>query len=460
MNNNEIEKFLNLSKRNLKEKSLIYLIDNFSRLSKKSVRESENLLEDYLFNKFINSKFKDFDMFIESVLDEEGVQISANIPQSVRPERPVDEELTEEGEEEKNSNSQEDKLETIEDFLENIGLLNLNKEDSEKFVYRFKYTLEGIIEDEDVLNLLSSLLLKAKENPEELTSAEVDELSDVVFSFNNSPQQDSLDESAFLFEADKEESSSKTIGVIATVIGGGLLFGVGGLLMAGLFFALSGSSDEDVEKTKAELEKNKAELEKIKAEAQAERDKELAELKKEKEEAKKKGEPWGPKPPEKVAGVKTPPKAKPEDKNSPAPENFAKDLEEKGNKAKSELVSKAKKKAKEGGEKFQKSIETRNAKKDKVAKIDKKKKQTTNVDKSDKKQSKGKAPKEKNKLPTEAPETAKEPEETSEPISSASQAKKYASKHGKAPKGWRKDAKGKYIKSESIEISDLYSLVF
>jgi len=306
MKNTELEKYLNESRNiyfNNNVRGYSTLISIFSDLSKVSYDRSESLIEEHLYHKFLNSNSKNFDKFLKSYLGEEGVQISANIPQAVRPERPVEEEELEEldeaedseesdSEKENDSEEEDDDLtdddRVIENFLDEIGLLHLEEEEVERFIYRFVYVLEDTFDDKDTLNLIASLLYKARMKPEELSDGDKDELTDIIFHLSMNPEEAEeeskgetkeesyiremydLDRQIFTLmsekdddEKDKGDIKSKTknavhkVGVVSVLAGSAFLFGIGGLFAAGLFLFLTRSSDKDLEKTKEDCTKNK-----------------------------------------------------------------------------------------------------------------------------------------------------------------------------------------------------------
>jgi hypothetical protein len=317
MKNTELEKYLNESRNiyfNNNVRGYSTIVSIFSDLSKVSYDRSESLIEEHLYHKFLNSNSKNFDRFLKSYLGEEGVQISANIPQAVRPERPVDEEENleeleekdesdEESEDndskEKQSDDEDDELtdddRVIENFLDEIGLLHLEEEEVDRFIYRFVYVLEDTFEDKDTLNLIASLLYKARMKPEELSDGDKDELTDIIFHLTMNPDEAeeenkgetkeesylrhmyNLDQQIFTLMSEKDDDKkdkdkdkgdikSKTknavhkVGVVSVLAGSAFLFGIGGLFAAGLFLFLTRSSDKDLEKTKEECTKNKDNL--------------------------------------------------------------------------------------------------------------------------------------------------------------------------------------------------------
>lgn len=276
------------------------LVSIFSEISKIPFEKSRDLVENYLYEKFLISNNKNFDKFLKAYLDEEGVQISADIPQAVRPERPVDEidtkeeieeeEGEEEAEDDSKTDSEDDELSDddtiIENFLDEIGLLHLEEEEVERFVYRFTYVLKDTFDDEDTLSLIASLLYKARMSPENLSDAEKDELSDIIFHMSMNPEETeeeeqkesylrelySLDTQIFTLMQEKDDDKSKKsfkdktksavhkIGVVSVLLGSTFLFGLGGLFASGLFLYLTSGSDDDLDKTKKEIDDNKDSL--------------------------------------------------------------------------------------------------------------------------------------------------------------------------------------------------------
>ena len=356
----ELEKYLNES-RNIYFKNpsrgYVTLVSIFSDLSKIPYDRSENLIENHLYYKFLNSNNKNFDKFLKSYLGEEGVQISSNIPQAVRPERPVDEEekLEEKDDEEESKDSDEEETSkekdsekddgdeedddlsdddrVIENFLDEIGLLHLEEEEVDRFIYRFVYVLEDTFEDKDTLNLIASLLYKARMKPEDLSDGDKDELTDIIFHLSMNPDEVESEESeskeesyiremydldrqifTLMSEADDEKDKgdikSKTkstvhkVGVVSVLAGSAFLFGLGGLFAAGLFLFLTRSSDEDLEKTKENCTKSKDEI-------------------------------ASGKPPK----IDNP---KPVDNPSPPPTNAVQDIQSKGEASKTDMVERAK----------------------------------------------------------------------------------------------------------------------
>lgn len=320
-----IEHLLSESKKNARfmgeERNLEFIVSTFSVMSELAENKARNILYDYLHSKFMKSDFKNFNSFIEKELaTEEGVQIKASIPRENVPEQQPEEkrkdleediiyyEDDEDDEDEDDENNEEEdsgdgseeksseekspsgekessdqtsgEEKEINSFLDTIGLSDLDETQAMVYLERFKSLLEDVIESKEVKDLIIYLLYKAWSGS--LSEGETLELKDLISQFNlneeteESKEEDSEKESveeaySYLFEKEGgDDMSVKKIGVISSIVGSALLFGVGGLLVSGLVAACSGSSEEDFEKQKKnlELDKMKFELEKNKTEFQ------------------------------------------------------------------------------------------------------------------------------------------------------------------------------------------------
>jgi hypothetical protein len=314
-----IEHLLSESKKNARfmgeERNLEFIVSTFSVMSELAENKARNILYDYLHSKFMKSDFKNFNSFIEKELaTEEGVQIKASIPRENVPEQQPEEKRKdleediiyyeddeddddENNEEEDSGDGSEEKSseekspsgekessdqtsgeeKEINSFLDTIGLSDLDETQAMVYLERFKSLLEDVIESKEVKDLIIYLLYKAWSGS--LSEGETLELKDLISQFNlseeteESKEEDSEKESveeaySYLFEKEGgDDMSVKKIGVISSIVGSFLLFGVGGLLVSGL---------QDLEKNKFDIEKSKIEFQnKLKkdAEDQAEKNK-------------------------------------------------------------------------------------------------------------------------------------------------------------------------------------------
>lgn len=234
-----------------KKGSYSFVIETFSLLSGLQESDARNSLYDYLFQQFSSSKDLTIESFINKmILVDDTPQIKSSL--SVVPEKPVDDELREEQEE-----TNQSVLPTeITEFFKQIGLQGLDEEQAELFLYRFKDVVSSYIQDEDLLNIMVYLFYTGNFEPEKLAEGEVEELRQIVESFTSKPKD--------LTEAKDDGKSNVKIGAVTTLVASTLLFGIGGLLVAGLFLALSGQSDKDYESSKEDLTNDESK-EKIKS---------------------------------------------------------------------------------------------------------------------------------------------------------------------------------------------------
>jgi len=235
-----------------KKGSYSFVVETFSLLSGLQEADARNSLYDYLFQRFSSSKELTIESFIDSMLLlDDTPQIKSSL--TVVPEKPVDEELREEVEQEETTESI---LPTeVTDFFKQIGLQGLDEEQAELFLYRFQDVVASYIDDEDLLKIMVYLFYTGNFEPEKLSEGEVEELRQIVSAFTSEPKD--------LKEA-KEEKSNVKIGAVTTLVAATLLFGIGGLLVAGLFLALSGQSDKDYASSKEDLTNDDA-VEKVKS---------------------------------------------------------------------------------------------------------------------------------------------------------------------------------------------------
>lgn len=221
------------------------VIDIFIIVSGFKESDARNKLYDYLFKKFSDSKTTNFDQFIESVFNEEDIQIKSDL--KAIPERPVeDKEEIEEGEDSDSPKLPED----VDKFLETIGLKDLDEKASEVFLFRFRDIIAEYIEDEDVVDMMIYLLHSAKMG-EPLSDGEMAELQDLVRAFTtnlNDQVKESLSE-----DGEGKFSKDEKIGIISTMVLATMLFGFGGLLAAGIFVAIASHGDDDYAKDKEDL---------------------------------------------------------------------------------------------------------------------------------------------------------------------------------------------------------------
>lgn len=260
--NTIIESFIE-SKRNAydmgEDGNQSYVISNFAILNNISEEKSKVIIHDHLFEKFLESNYKTFDMFLQKEMrykEQEGItQIGSDIPQSVRPEQPIkddkeeydesysylfeDDENYDIEEDEKNDIENEDKgndtenendslkIDSIEnkdysvlppvviEFLENTHLSELSEDESKLFLIRFKEVLQEVIDNNNVVSLIILLLYKARFKPDTLSEGEKEELEDIVFHLNKNftEESDTIEESyKYLYEVDdddEEESDTK-----------------------------------------------------------------------------------------------------------------------------------------------------------------------------------------------------------------------------------------------------------
>jgi hypothetical protein len=250
-----ISKSLYESKRNAydmgQDGNQSYIISTFAILNNISESKSKFIIHDHLFNKFLESNHSNFDSFLQKEMryKEDGTMTGANIPQNVRPERPIDDKeeydeslyyMKEDDEEEDSDTSEEEKdddYEIEEDdsdtreedddslendssdnegqskltsvilkFMDDTHLSEASDDEAKLFLSRFKGVLQEVIENEYAIQLIILLLYKAKFEPENLSDGEIEELEDICFSFNNE-----LEESDTSDEEESDDDTSDTI---------------------------------------------------------------------------------------------------------------------------------------------------------------------------------------------------------------------------------------------------------
>ena len=248
-----ISKSLYESKRNAydmgQDGNQSYIISTFAILNNISESKSKFIIHDHLFNKFLESDHSNFDSFLQKEMryKEDGTMTGANIPQNVRPERPIDDKeeydeslyyMKEDDEEDDDSDTseeekdddydiEEDDSDTSEEeddslendssdnkgqskltsvilkFMDDTHLSEASDDEAKLFLSRFKGVLQEVIENEYAIQLIILLLYKAKFEPENLSDGEIEELEDICFSFNNE-----LEESDTSDEDEDEESDT------------------------------------------------------------------------------------------------------------------------------------------------------------------------------------------------------------------------------------------------------------
>ena len=218
-NNINISKSFLESKRNAydmgQDGNQAYIISTFAILNNISESKSRFILNDYVFTNFLKSNKSNFDSFVlqEMKYKKEDTMIGSDIPQSVRPERPIDDEedykesLYEEDENDIDINDEYDIEEddsedsdtsnlppTVIQFLKDTKLLNASDKEAKTFLLRFKDVLTETIDNESAIQLIILLLYKAKFEPETMSSGEIEELEDIVFNFTNEPDSDTSED--------------------------------------------------------------------------------------------------------------------------------------------------------------------------------------------------------------------------------------------------------------------------
>jgi hypothetical protein len=219
-NNINISKSFLESKRNAydmgQDGNQAYIISTFAILNNISESKSRFILNDYVFTNFLKSNKSNFDSFVlqEMKYKKEDTMIGSDIPQSVRPERPIDddeedykESLYEEDENDIDINDEYDIEEddsedsdtsnlppTVIQFLKDTKLLNASDKEAKTFLLRFKDVLTETIDNESAIQLIILLLYKAKFEPETMSSGEIEELEDIVFNFTNEPDSDTSED--------------------------------------------------------------------------------------------------------------------------------------------------------------------------------------------------------------------------------------------------------------------------
>ena len=129
----------------------------------------------------------------------------------------------------------------INEFLKQIGLDELEEEGSYIALIRFKELLQNYIKDEDAIEIIE---------PDSLDENEIEELLQIVDGFKNNKQLQEDDSE----KKDKKKSNSPSKkSVVTTLVASALLGGIGGLLLAGLFYGIAYLSNDDWGDSKKEL---------------------------------------------------------------------------------------------------------------------------------------------------------------------------------------------------------------
>lgn len=138
----------------------------------------------------------------------------------------------------------------INEFLKQIGLDELEEEGSYIALIRFKELLQNYIKDEYAVEIIIYLLYKAKFELDSLDENEIEELLQIVNGFKNNKQLQEDDSE----KKDKKKSNSPSKkSVVTTLVASALLGGIGGLLLAGLFYGIAYLSNDDWKDSKKEL---------------------------------------------------------------------------------------------------------------------------------------------------------------------------------------------------------------
>ena len=200
-----------------------YIISTFAILNNLSESKSREILDDYLFTKFLKTNESNLSNFLHKEMryKKEDTMTGADIPQNVRPERPIDddEDYKESFYEEDESDTSEedseedyeieDEEETEEDdtsdtsdvlppsiiqFLKDTKLLKASDKEAKRFLLRFKDIISEVVDNEKAVSLIILLLYKDKFEPEKMSKGEIEELEDIVFNFTHDPNSDTSDE--------------------------------------------------------------------------------------------------------------------------------------------------------------------------------------------------------------------------------------------------------------------------
>lgn len=200
-----------------------YIISTFAILNNLSESKSREILDDYLFTKFLKTNESNLSNFLHKEMRyKEDTMTGADIPQNVRPERPIDdeedykesfyeedesdtsEEDTEEDYEIEDEDTEEDESDTsdtsdvlppsIIQFLKDTKLLKASDKEAKRFLLRFKDIISEVVDNEKAVSLIILLLYKAKFEPEKMSKGEIEELEDIVFNFTHDPNSDTSDE--------------------------------------------------------------------------------------------------------------------------------------------------------------------------------------------------------------------------------------------------------------------------
>lgn len=255
-NNINIQKSFMESKRNAydmgQDGNQSYIISTFAILNNISESKSKFVIHNYLFDKFLESDSSNFDSFLYKQMKykKEDTMTGADIPQNVRPERPIDDKeeydesyyMEEEDddsdtndsddeneeydiEEENDSDTSEDDSDSLEndssdnkgqskltsvilEFMDNTHLSEASEDEAKLFLSRFKGVLQEVIENEYAVQLIILLLYKAKFEPDNLSDGEIEELEDICFTFNGEMEEsDTSDEEEQDEESDTIEES-------------------------------------------------------------------------------------------------------------------------------------------------------------------------------------------------------------------------------------------------------------
>jgi len=211
-----------------------YIISTFAILNNISESKSKLVIHNYLFDKFLESESSNFDSFLfkQMKYKKEDTMTGADIPQNVRPEKPIDDKeeydeslyyMKEEDEEENDSDTddeneeydieEEDDSDTSEEeddslendssdnkgqskltsvileFMDDTHLSEASEDEAKLFLSRFKGVLQEVIDNEYAVQLIILLLYKAKFEPDNLSDGEIEELEDICFTFNNQMEE-------------------------------------------------------------------------------------------------------------------------------------------------------------------------------------------------------------------------------------------------------------------------------
>jgi hypothetical protein len=194
-----------------------YIISTFAILNNLSESKSREILDDYLFTKFLKTNESNLSNFLHKEMRyKEDTMTGADIPQNVRPERPIDDDedykesfyeedesdtSEEDSEEDYEIEDEEDDSDTsdvlppsIIQFLKDTRLLKASDKEAKRFLLRFKDIISEVVDNEKAVSLIILLLYKAKFEPEKMSKGEIEELEDIVFNFTHDPNSDTSDE--------------------------------------------------------------------------------------------------------------------------------------------------------------------------------------------------------------------------------------------------------------------------